>query len=218
MLPTDFGLGRRHALDERDQLHTMQAVLPAAPKRDRRYWYANGWWGNQGNTQQCVAYAWDHWIEDGPVTHTGQAPLIDPVTLYSEARQNDEWEGEDYDGTSVRGAAKALQARGLIQEYRWAWDAETVRNAILTAGPVVIGINWYESMFFPDKNGVLTVAGNIAGGHALLVDGYYDKSGLFRLKNSWGRDWGDNGFARISGEDLDKLIKEDGEACLAVEL
>ena len=40
---------------------------------------------------------------------------------------------------------------------------------------------------------------------------------MFRIKNSWGQRWGKNGFAYISFNDMNKLIKENGEICIAVE-
>lgn len=212
-----FPLGRIHAPDERDGLFRLSAIVTEEPKITYRYWYANGWWGNQGNSPKCVAYSWTHWVEDGPVTHKGVAPIVNPDELYNEAQLVDEWQGEDYDGTSVRAGAKALQQRGLISEYRWAWDADTVANTILTLAPVVVGTNWYENMFYPDASGLIKVGGSIAGGHAYVLDGVNTKTKLFRIKNSWGRDWGKEGFAYISFDDMNSLIKDAGEACLASE-
>jgi hypothetical protein len=223
-MPEDLGLGRRHAPDPKDLLHPMLAALPpeavdlsALP--NSKYWYANAWWGDQGGTSQCVAFAWTHWLEDGPVTHKQPAPLIQPSYLYGEAQKNDEWPGEDYDGTSVRAGAKVLQAMGYVGEYTWAFDVETVVAALLSRGPVVVGTNWYQNMFYPDpKTGIVKPDGALAGGHAWKLDGANQRTQLIRFKNSWGRDWGKRGHAYISFEALDRLIKEDGEACLALEL
>jgi hypothetical protein len=215
----NYGLGRLQFHDERDKLFPLQAVLPPA-KADitDRNWYQNGWWGNQLQTPQCVAFAWAHWLEDGPVTHKEiPPPMIAPTVIYGEAQQNDEWEGTSYEGTSVRGGAKALQARGWIKEYRWTTNVEELAQAILTTGPAVVGTNWYQNMFMLAKGGFLKPGGQLVGGHAWVINGVDTKTQRFRIKNSWGRDWGRQGNAFITFEDMQRLLNEDGECCLAIE-
>jgi hypothetical protein len=215
----DHGLGRRYAEDVRDIQYPMRALLPAeASTRPYRYWNASGWWGDQGNTPQCVAYAWTHWLEDGPVGQRGPAPVVPPAAIYKEAQAVDEWPGSDYDGTSVRAGAKVLQARGFISTYTWAQTFSDIREALLEVGPVVVGTNWYETMFDPDEAGLIHIGGSIAGGHAYVYDGISVPHMLVRIKNSWGRGWSNNGFAYISFADAERLLHEDGEAALAVEI
>jgi Papain family cysteine protease len=215
----DHGLGRRHAPDPRDANFPLRALLPAAPSiRTYRYWSANGWWGDQGRTPQCVAYAWAHWLEDGPVPQGGTPPILHPAAIYHDAQFMDEWPGEDYDGTSVRAGAKVLKTAGYIKEYRWASTMQEIVAALLDVGPVVVGFSWYEEMFKPDEASLIHIGGALAGGHAFVLDGISMPHKLIRMKNSWGRDWGNNGFAYLSIEDVDHLLHEDGEACLAVEI
>jgi hypothetical protein len=215
------GLGRLYASDERDHDFSVTRRLvgtAAAPIRTFRYWNAEGWWGDQESTSQCVAYAWTHWLEDGPVTQPGTAPIVIPQALYDAAQRVDEWPGEDYEGTSVRAGAKVLQSNGLISAYHWAFSLANVIDTVLNLGPMVVGTNWYDVMFEPDEAGFLHVDGALAGGHAWVIDGVNTKAGIFRMKNSWGRSWGHNGLALISFADFDQLLREDGEACIATEV
>ena len=134
----NYGLGRLESADERDKQFRMRAIVPQIDPRRYRYWNQSGWWGNQGDKPHCVGFAWLHWLEDGPVTHNEvEPPMIPPSVLYSEAQEVDEWEGTNYDGTSVRAGAKILQAKGLIKEYRWSWSVDELVMAVLTTGPVV---------------------------------------------------------------------------------
>jgi hypothetical protein len=182
-----------------------------------KYWDDTSWWGNQGNTPMCVGYAWAHWIADGPVTHSGVQPPIAPDLIYHQAQLVDEWPGTNYDGTSVRGGAKYLNSSGKIGNYYWAYDIPTLVNSILQLGPVVVGTNWYYNMFYPNSNGVISIGGSLAGGHAYVLNGVDTINQLFRIKNSWGQSWGKSGHAFISFTDMGRLISESGEICLAIE-
>jgi C1A family cysteine protease len=57
----------------------------------------------------------------------------------------------------------------------------------------------------------------VLGGHAYVINGIDIDKKLFRIKNSWGQRWGKNGFAFISFTDMEKLIRENGEICIAAE-
>lgn len=213
-IPINFGLGRLPSSDERDRSFMIKKSLTT---RTSRYWNAEGWWGNQKSESSCVGFSWAHWIEDGPVVHGGIAPIVDPTFIYNEAQLVDEWEGNSYDGTSVRAGAKVLQGLGRITEYQWAFDVSTLINAILTKSPVVVGTDWFEEMFYPNEKYLIKVSGELVGGHAYVLNGVSTKTKLFRIKNSWGRDWGNRGHAYISFADMEMLIDRDGEICIGTE-
>ena len=209
--------GRLPAPDARDTNFPMRALLPRVPSaRTYRYWNANGAWFDQGATSSCVGHAWAHWLEDGPTTQAGR--FIDPMVLYREAQLVDEWEGEGYEGTSVRAGCKAAQARGFVATYHWANTLDDIIEALLDVGPVVMGTNWHEGMMEADEAGFLQVSGAVVGGHAYKLDGVNLTARIVRGKNSWGRDWANRGFFYLTFEALDDLFSADGECCLAVEI
>ena len=170
----------------------------------------------------CVAYAWMHYLEDGPViqdslTESRSKPFYNPKQFYDLCQKNDQWDGEAYDGTSVRAGAKILNHLGIVKSYRWAFTLEDVLSTVKYIGPMVVGTRWYSEMSNPTPAGILRARGTMQGGHAYVINGLDETTGLFRIKNSWGRDWGKQGYAFIPFEDFEKLLLNGGEACIAFE-
>jgi hypothetical protein len=218
---SQYNLGRLSAKDDRDKNYLIaNSPLYATSSLTSRYWDDEQWWGNQGSTSQCVAYAWTHWLEDGPILQPSTPqPIVNPAIVYNQAQKIDEWPGENYNGTSVRAGAKVLQAQGFILNYLWAFNLTHLVNTVLNVGPVVVGTRWYRNMFYPNKKtGLITATGPLAGAHAYIINGVDTKKRLFRIKNSWGRNWGLQGRAFISFDNMNSLIKLRGEVCLATEL
>jgi C1A family cysteine protease len=59
------------------------------------------------------------------------------------------------------------------------------------------GITCHEN-FFNDEKGVIPAPqGEVIGGHAVQFVGYDDTKQLLKFKNSWGSDWGDNGYGYL---------------------
>ena len=213
---SDYGLGRLPAADARDQQFAMRALITIPPTLPKYRYYSVTSILDQGASPTCVGHAWRGWLSAGTIRNLGGP---NPYALYDAAQRVDEWPGEDYDGTSVRAGAKVLQSLGFITEYRWAWDASTVKLWLLMGyGPVVFGTNWTRSMFTPDRQGYVRPTGAVVGGHAYLCVGYSSAADAFRFVNSWGRGWGQVGRFWMRGVDVTALLHADGEACTAVEI
>jgi hypothetical protein len=153
--------------------------------------------------------------ENRPGPYYAEVGHEEAVAVYNRAKEIDEWEGVDYDGTSVRAGMLVGRERGWWEGFSWAFNMGELRAA-LELGPVVIGVEWYDSMY-ETVGRDLVVRGQVVGGHCILVTGYSSRTRSYRLRNSWGTDWGQNGSAYITGTDLDRILfQAGGEAAVPV--
>jgi hypothetical protein len=167
---------------------------------------------------------------------TSQAPVapVSPRMLYHMARIYDEWPGEDYEGSSCRGAMKGWHRHGVcttaLWPYRtrgrgqfvspkrgWQQDAATrplgayyrvnkdaisdLQAAIHEVGAIYASAVVHAGWFL---NPAQTLPGiemqdGETGGHAFALVGYTPEG--FIVQNSWGPDWGYQGFAVLTYED-----------------
>lgn len=192
-------------------------------------------WHDQGREGACVGFAWSHELTARPAKVTTTA--ADAMKIYKEAQKIDEWPGENYEGTSILAGVKIVRSQfknkkgnPLIGEYRWAFGIEDLVRVLGFRGPAVLGLNWYSGMLHTNRQGFISKAGYLAGGHAILAYAvkivWKDKKGskewsnvdmdssYVTLRNSWGKLWGVNGDAKITLRDLDVLLHEQGEACV----
>lgn len=154
----------------------------------------------------------------------------DAEIFYQTARRHDQWAGEDYDGSSVLGAAKGLVALGYVGEYRWAFNIDDFLRALSHIGPVVVGTDWTNTMFEPHPSGLIipSDANDIAGGHAYCIRSVYTSrdyirkllgkgepiranTPLLKFPNSWGDTWARDGEAFIWADDMERLLKGLGQ-------
>ena len=225
----DPRLGRIPSFDERSRKFAVRELVPDKPVVSKAWRLTYNL--DQGETPQCVGYSAEQTLHTPPlkqrIFNSDQA-----TEIYNLARQLDEWPGEDYDGSSVLGGAKAVKQLGFISEYRWGFGIKDTVMALCYTGPVVFGINWYNDMFDPDSKGFVIPEGGVAGGHAIECNAIrpYFKAGAktrffddldmdrsyVRLTNSWGNDWGLSGNCYLTLTDLDKLLNEQGEACFYI--
>lgn len=208
----DGRLGRLQEFDDLSRNFPIRAVIrERAPLRSYTWSCQN--YLDQGREGACVGFAFSHEASARPVKVQNVTDAM-AVEIYKRAKQLDGYLGENYEGTSVIAGAKACVERGWYREYRWGFGLEDVLLALGYKGPVVLGLNWYEGMFSPDSNGFIHAKGDLMGGHAILANGVSLKNKTVRLHNSWGRGFGMNGECFISFDDLDRLLHEQGEACI----
>jgi hypothetical protein len=220
VVQTPSGTGRALVLATRGAPGA-SAAPQAARVATGKYFYDAAWWGDQGDTPHCTAFAAMHAMADGPVTHPEKKPLMEPHAFFEEIRQIDVSEGRDYggDGATSLAMAKALARRGWIGEYRWGYTLKDL-VAALQVGPVLLGIDWYTGMDNPHpKHPIVRAQGSIRGGHEIEANGIDLDDGFIRLKQSWQRkSYGDNGHALLPLEDAEILMATGADVCMFREL
>lgn len=186
---------------------------------------------DQGQVGSCTGNAATGALASGPLwdgLQTVQRTKLnedEAIALYAAATQLDPYPGyyspgdpksqdTGSDGLSV---AKAAQKAGLISGYLHATSLSALNTALMS-GPVIVGTNWYEQMFTPDSNGIVTIGGQIAGGHEYCIREYDLGTDTYTPDNSWGTGWGLSGRFRLPGRTLARLLAESGDCTQFVPL
>jgi hypothetical protein len=165
----------------------------------------------------------------------GEKTRVSPRMLYEMARLHDEWPGEDYAGSSCRGAIKGWYNMGVCSDGKWRYQADkpgslTVDrakdarkntigayyriqpriadfHAAINEGVAVFcSARTHGGWMRPDaRTGTIPFIREERGGHAFAIVGYNSKG--FWIQNSWGRSWGKNGLGLWQYEDwLENLM------------
>lgn len=84
-----------------------------------------------------------------------------------------------------------------------------LKEAVAMYGPVSVGIQADQPVFRNYKGGIIQDEScGTDVDHGVLVVGYGEDNGIkyWLVKNSWGEDWGENGYVRILREDSRNAI------------
>jgi len=160
----------------------------------------------------------------GPIRDQGQVPKCTSVALYDIVDWNLRLEGgnisvrDDYfflnrKNKSIRGmspkeAFEILRysgipsSKGLYHKciYARMKSIRIMKNAILSNGPILIGLPVYSTEDEFWKGGK-----NLIGGHAVTFVGWNPEG--FILRNSWGYDYGQGGYINYNYNDVNLIYE-----------
>lgn len=153
---------------------------------------------------------------------------VSPWMLYAMAKRYDRWPGEDYSGSSARGAMKGWFRHGVCTEAQWPGSKEP-KGLKLQDATSLLPLGAYYRVEHRDLNALHAALNEVGivyvslavhagwekvgpqglvpynpdfpmvGGHAIALVGY-DQEG-FLFQNSWGPDWGNKGFGKVTYDD-----------------
>jgi hypothetical protein len=188
---------------------------------------------NQGSEGACTGFGLAT-VANYLLTLRKVEPDPVPVSarmLYEMARRYDEWPGENYSGSSARGAMKGWQKHGVCAEREWKYQTGASRAGALTqartADALRRPLGAYQRVNHKDLVAMHTALAEVGVlfATATVHEGWsqVDAKGVipypaplsgghafaivaydrhgFWIQNSWGDTWGADGFARISYDD-----------------
>ncbi|MCB1179993.1 MAG: hypothetical protein KDK36_20615 [Leptospiraceae bacterium] len=95
-------------------------------------------------------------------------------------------------------------ANFLVEDYAYVpVNLDLWKSCLAEGNPIIFGVKTYKSFSSHRKKGLVPVPSpkeaqaEKHGRHAMLCVGYSDKEQVFIVRNSWGSDWGDNGYCYI---------------------
>jgi len=237
---SDPRLDRIPEFDEQSRKFNVADRLGTVVALKGKTWSINVWL-DQGQDGACVGFSRSYDLNAYPRRETADGGI--PVNnesafaVYKQAQKLDEWPGEDYEGTSVLAGCKAAQKLGYVGSYHWAFNIDDMCRAISAIGPVVVGTNWFNSMFDPEPGtNLLNIdpSSGVAGGHAWCIhrisvtkDGQrgwlgkgaklHDGVPLLGMRQSWGRSWGKDGSAFLWADDFERGLMKGSDMSIVTE-
>ena len=227
---------RTDAPDFRDYVYqpALGTLAPELPPPDKLHVR------DQGNSEACTGFglaaAIDRLIDRANGGVDAPVATVSARMLYEMARRYDEWAGEDYAGSSCRGAIKGWYNMGACREalYPSEHESKTVwslaaakdarkctvgayyrlgnrisdyHSAMNEVGAIFCSADVHKGWHKPDsETGLIARHAKTLGGHAFAIVGY-DAAG-FWIQNSWGPGWGRRGTALWSYEDWQLNVRD----------
>jgi KDEL-tailed cysteine endopeptidase len=183
---------------------------------------------NQGKCGSCWAFSTvaaiesENAIVNNKLINLSEQELIDCA--------GDEYDNKGCGGGLMENAFHYVIDRGLCSEENYPYEGvdnicrnckemitisdcreipsynETVLKYALLKKPISVVVDASSLSFQFYSNGILNSGCGTRLNHAVLLVGYGEENGnkYWRIKNSWGKDWGEDGYIRLARQDTNK--------------
>lgn len=106
-------------------------------------------------------------------------------------------------------AQEYVAAQYKAGAYHALKDINEMKSCLASGFAFLLGFDVYENFESIGADGIAPPPeGQILGGHEVLVIGYDDSTGRFKVRNSWGSGWGSHGNFFMAYNDLLKVMSE----------
>lgn len=90
-----------------------------------------------------------------------------------------------------------------------AGSADSIRDALRDRHVVIAGLELWDGFYDCESAELTAPDGDLDGaGHAVCLVGFDDNRHLVKVRNSWGPDWGENGYAWLTIDALSEVLIE----------
>jgi len=197
------------------------ALAPPPPGIDWRDKDGQNWVApirNQNPCGSCVAFATVATLESRLAIAAGEPPPVDLSEAHlffcgagaacatgwnfepalSQCRDVGVGLESDFPYVPANQPCRNIPSRAFVRDG-WNTPVHTVHRkwAIVNNGPVIAGMRVFEDFGYYVGGVYRHAAGTYLGLHAVCVVGYNDPGQFWIVKNSWGENWGEQGYFRI---------------------
>ena len=183
---------------------------------------------NQGSCGSCYAFGACATYESNALVKTGRTYDLSEQDFMMKAKAQGPYGG--CNGWWLDKAMELLKNKGVTSEakcpykakeeacpatgneykissYGRTTDLNTIKAKLQSCGALYCAFMVYND-FRSYKSGVYRyTSGSRLGGHAVTLVGYDDAKQAFKVKNSWGTGWGENGYFWIGYDQMNNCVQ-----------
>lgn len=158
---------------------------------------------DQGNESTCVCQTLTGMLDVQRNAKNNIANKCNNFSIYELYNQRS---NKPQEGMVIKEALSILRHKGLngekIDNYALVTSTLTAKQALISNGPLAIGM----MVFNNGTDEYWRKNGQCLGGHCTMLVGY-NKDG-FIMRNSWGTDYGNEGYIKLPFDDFEKYCME----------